>query len=339
MVTDKKPTKSISKAPNKSTSEKPRQERLELVKSANPPQDVPPISSLSLSDVEPPDGFRVVSISQALWEYGIPLMQMIPAPEDVAKANELFVVVTSIWNYTLDDKSKHKNRKSEADILALIHKELGLDQAQAADFFSMMVDRKHFLFPSEVQPNGCPFMFLRKEVRYLINRFDYEDLEFSPEIIHPNTLDLKVLKNLEKLDQYILRSADYDKYEKLSLKVRNECLKRFHIWLTNKGLEEHQRTLAYVADVYLTFLYGYLHEEPVTLKSGPGKFFVGFMVEFLLGRTSMEPWEYTLCPASIKLFYEFLYEKGYLVEAPDRMIDFIDRFEPHFIDILRERFS
>ena len=214
-----------------------------------------------------------------------------------------------------------------------------MDLAKSNDFFSMMVERKHFLFPNDIQPKGSPVMFIRKTVSYLINRFDYERLKLSREIIYPNKLDLKVFKDLEKLDQRILKSASYDKYEKLFLKAQEECPERFYEWLGDKGVQEYQDTFAYLSDVYITFIYGYSHEEPVTLKSGPGKYFVEFMVEFLLRKAQMEPWEYTLCPAAMKLFYTFLHEKLYLVDYPKRMIGLIDRLEPHFIDILKENFS
>ena len=83
---------------------------------------------------------------------------------------------------------------------------------------------------------------------------------------------------MEKLDQYILKSADYDKYEKLFLKAQEECPERFYEWLGDKGVEEYQETFAYLSDVYITFICGYSHEEPVTLKSGPGKYFVELYV-------------------------------------------------------------
>ncbi|MGC8602059.1 MAG: hypothetical protein ACP5VS_00045 [Desulfomonilaceae bacterium] len=172
-----------------------------------------------------------------------------------------------------------------------------------------------------------------------MNRFDYGSLNLSPKTIHPTADDLKVIHNLNRLDQYIMRCADYEKYEELLWDVQHGCLERFCLWLTDKGIEEHQDIFAYLTDTYITFIYGYPHEEPVTLKSGPGKYFVEFMVAFLLLKTSMEPWEYTLCPAAMRLFYKFLHEKGYLVECPDRMIVLIDRLEPHFIEILMERFS
>ena len=51
----------------------------------------------------------------------------------------------------------------------------------------------------------------------------------------------------------------------------------------------------------------------------------------------MEPLEYTLVPAAMMLFY--LYEKGYLYEPPDGIVDFMDELESEFIEILKKRFS
>ena len=161
----------------------------------------------------------------------------------------------------------------------------------------------------------------------------------NPEPIHPTADDLKVIHNLNRLDQCIIRSADYDEYVELLWDVQHGCLERFQLWLTNEGIEEHQDKFAVLAEVYITFIYDYEHMEKVTLNSGPGKYFEEFIVDYLFKKTSMEPWVYTLCPTSIKLFYKFLYEKGYLVKSPDSMIEFIDRLEPYYLDILRERFS
>ena len=89
----------------------------------------------------------------------------------------------------------------------------------------------------------------------------------------------------------------------------------------------------------MSFIYSYKHEPPLILKDEPEKYLVEFAVDFLLRKTSMEPWEYTLAPAALRLFYRFLYEKEYLDKPPDVMIEFIDILDPHFIEHLKELFS
>ena len=339
MVTEKKTPKPGVKGSEKPKSKKRPKKTLKLVKSAHLTQEslFPP--GPSVPGVQPPDGFRKVSATQALMEYAGPLMEMVPMPDDVSKANEVFGVVTTIWNHTIDEKVSKKRKQSEREILSLIQEKLELDQQKAYDFLSMMVERKHYLFPDEVQPKNTPFMFMRKEVSYLISRFDYERLNLNSEVLPANALDIKLVRNLKKLDQYIKRSADYDKYEKLLLNVQDGVFDRFNIWLGAKGASEHQQQFSFIAEVYLSFIYGYLHEHPLTLKDGPGKYLVEFVADFLLRKTSMEPWEYTLTPAALRLFYSFLYEKEYLDEPQDVMMEFIDILESHFIDFLKEQFS
>jgi len=51
----------------------------------------------------------------------------------------------------------------------------------------------------------------------------------------------------------------------------------------------------------------------------------------------VDPNEYVQWPPAMKLFYTFLYEKGYL-EDPEPFIQLVDEIEPHFIDLLRKTF-
>ena len=174
---------------------------------------------------------------------------------------------------------------------------------------------------------------------YLISRFDYDRLNPSPEVLPLNVLDTKLVNNFNKLDQYIRRSADDDKLEKLFLKVQDGFSERFNIWLKLKGVGEYQKQFFFIAEVFLDFFYCYEHEPPRTWKDGPGKYLVEFAVDFMLRKTSMEPWEYTLAPSALRLIYSFLYEKEYLREPPDSMIEFLDILDGHFIEHLKEQFS
>ncbi len=51
-----------------------------------------------------------------------------------------------------------------------------------------------------------------------------------------------------------------------------------------------------------------------------------------------EPQEYVDWPPSIKLFYQFLKDKGY-VQDPSPMIQAIERLEPRFLAVLRRHFG
>ena len=202
----------------------------------------------------------------------------------------------------------------------------------------MIIEREESLFNRQIQPPINPAMFIREEELYIGTRLNYESAIPSLKTMHPTTDDLKIVHNLNRLDQYIIRSADYDKYVELLWDVQHGCLERFHLWLTNKGLKDYQDRFVNFADTYLTFVYSCRHEDPVTLKSITRKYLIEFMALYLLKNASMELWEYVLCPVSLRLFYKFLIEKRYLTKTPDRVIGQINEFEPEFIEILGEDF-
>ncbi|MCX5873336.1 MAG: hypothetical protein NTY51_08905 [Deltaproteobacteria bacterium] len=193
------------------------------------------------------------------------------------------------------------------------------------------------LVMSSNQPLDETIMFTGIPLNNLTKEFKYETV--SPEIIPPNADDLKVIRCLKRLDQYISKSADYNKYWTLLTETQNSCMKTFDMWLTNKGVQEDKDTYTSLSNVYLTFIYGCDHEEPITIKNVCEEYIVEFMMDFVLTRTTMKPLEYTLVPAAMMLFHIYLYEKGYLDEPPDGIVDFMDELEPEFIEILKKRFS
>ena len=58
-------------------------------------------------------------------------------------------------------------------------------------------------------------------------------------------------------------------------------------------------------------------------------------LDFCTGPTNPRLWQFS----AIRLIYSFLYEKEYLREPPDSMIELLDTLEGHFIDYLKEQFS
>ena len=285
---------------------------------------------------EPPEGFVVIGTSQVITEFAQPLLEKFPfRADDIKKINQVFSVVPEIWNYTLEPPSK----KKEADMVSLISRRLGFDKKRAQDFLNMMTERREFLFPLDIQPQGTPFLFMRKQVCYLIDQFDYKTLDLVPEVLGPDALDNEWVAQLRELDLCIKKSVPYDKCEKLLNKVEDAVAGRFGDWLQKKNAGEYEEDFLFISTMYLEFIYAYEHEAPITLTHEPGKYIVGFCVDFLLRKTSIPAWKYALAPASLKLFYTFLYEKEYLSEPPDHMFQFLDSLDPLYVELLKEEFS
>jgi len=103
-------------------------------------------------------------------------------------------------------------------------------------------------------------------------------------------------------------------------------------------VEKFRQDLVWFPKTLCNFVYGYLHEDAFVLKSIPPGYLAVFFSDFVLRKVVIEPHMYSYIPASIKLFYTFLWEKKYLVNPLPFMV-VIEEIEPHFIEILRERFG
>src|SRR4030095_3194901 len=140
-------------------------------RASSPPSMLPPFLGGMPFGGEPeaPKGFRPVSPTQAMIEYAAPIMAYV---EDgtVADPNDALQVGLLLWNHTLPEVPVAM-RQSRRAIVAQIETTLHMDLEEAEAFCDEMIERKAYLFPDEIQPEGVTMtMFMRKEVEYLITR-------------------------------------------------------------------------------------------------------------------------------------------------------------------------
>lgn len=332
----KKKKRNISKRRAKAREKIKKKRNLRLVKSraaAEPKTILRP----GLPHMGSPEGFRSISMSQAMMEYAKPLFEFAKDKEDAL--NDTLQIGMLIWNYSISIEEGKEDKKIESKIFKSLVSVYSLKRDEAAALLIKMVDRYAYLFPKDKQPEpGTPFMFIRKEVHYLIKPFDYKRLALSNEIFSANQKDAQLIEKIKKMDGYIVNSANYSSYEDLLFSLHDECRERFERWLTAKGLKEDIQDFSFCLQTYLDFIYGYMHDDTVVLKSVPDIYFLEFFEDFLLRKMMVEPMEYVYWSPALKLFYRFLHEKGYL-DNPDDLISKIDKIEPYFIEVLRKQFS
>jgi len=284
-----------------------------------------------------PEGFHSISMAQAMMEYGKPIMNYVE--DDENGLDKAMQISGLLWNYTISSQRASEDKKLEKEILKVLRKTLGLDKDEAHALFTKMIERHSYLFPQDIQPEPkTPFMFIRKEVRHLIRPFDYKNLVISDEIIPPDQNDRDFIDEIKRLDNYISDGTEYGKYEDLFLALKDECEDLFEKWLIAKGLKGDVQDFSFCLPTYLDFTYGYIHDDVVILKSVPDIYFVEFFEDFLLRKMMVEPNEYVYWPPALKLFYQFLNEKGYL-DNPKKMIEKVDKIEPYFMEVLKKQFS
>jgi hypothetical protein len=332
---NKKTTGRSSQKKSKTPKKRSSKTRLRVVGKRTSP-DLPFTAAPSLGDIQAPDGFRVVSYSQAMMEYAGPVLEASES-QDMNELNDRMQIAMLCWNHGIEGELVGP-RSSDKDIVNKIGKVLKIGKQDAAEFFEKMIERKSYLFPEELQQRGVPFMVMRKEVSHIIAPFDFRRINFSEIPIPPDQKDKKFINKLTKLDSFIMRRAEYDEYEDLFTQVVEGCTEIFEKWLIAKGVEESREELAWFPELLCNFVYGYLHEDAFVLKSIPPGYLAAFFSDFVLRKVVIEPHLYTYVPASIKLFYTFLSEKKYL-DNPVPVMAVMDEIEPHFIEIVREKFG
>ena len=321
--------------------EKSRQKKrpLKLVESKQK-SDITSLFRPSQSDMGVPDGFRSVSIGEALIEYGKPLTEL-EINNDVQDIDEVVLQITSeLWNYNISLEDGINDEKTKNDIIRQLSSTFVMEEEQPFDFFNKMIDRKNYLFPPEIQPKSPMTMtlFMRKEVQHLITEFNYNKLKFSDKAIQPDEKDKDMIKMINKMDDFISNNADYDEWEDHYFSMEKECTDGYAKWLNEKGLIKDSSYFAFFVENFLNFIYRYDHDDIAILKSVSFFHLEEFFTDYVLRKIMVEPNKYVYCPPALKLFFTFLYEKGYF-NNPDQVIEMIDKVEPYFIKILRDRYS
>lgn len=292
----------------------------------------------SMVDMEAPKGFRSVSISQALIEFGKPIMKL-AEEAGLEDRNESLRMVMNIWNYALSLERGDVQEETKGAIAGILRVKFDMTSPEANDFIDSMVDRKAYLFPSGLQPDNPRFMFIRKEGSHEIEKFDYEELSLSENPIPPDSKDKEVVDMIKKMDTYILNETEYDEWEDHFLEMSDKCEERYTNWLEEKGVSSRYiiNQFGFGLDPYLDFIYRYMHDSVITLKDVHSHILEEFLFDYLLRKVMAKPEEYPLCPPTLKGFYQFLEEKNYLKDA-ESFIKLIDEIEPYFIDTLKDRY-
>ena len=290
----------------------------------------------AISDIATPAGFRAVGMSQGLLEYAKPIMDYIEKGV-VDDPNDAFQLAMPIWNYdiSLEENDFAINKK---DLIKQIGKILKINSQQSAEFFEMMMQRKKDLFPKEIQPDNPMTMFIRQEEHYLISMFNYGSLNISEEIYTPGKKDEQLIQLIDQMDEYIAEGTDYMEWEDFYFKLEEKCKEGFKKWLIFKGATEFCEVFPNNVEIYLNFIYRYMHEDEINLKTVTPIYIEEFFVDHVLRKVMAKPHEYIEWPPAVKLFYNFLNEIGYL-EIPQKIIKLLDKIEPVFIKILKERYS
>jgi hypothetical protein len=279
-----------------------------------------------------PQGFRPIPMTQAMMEFAAPIMAYVENGT-VPDPNDALQIGMQLWNVTLP-KVPASQKQPRTEIVTNISTTLQMERQEADAFFDRMIERKAYLFPDEIQPEGSMTMFMRKEVEYLITKFEESQLNLPNDPVPPDPDDETFLKALRRLDAQIAEGAYYEEWEEDFFAMEELCCQRYQRWLQAKGVPEtYSRHFPFCLKTYLSFIYQYDSGE---LKDVSLQALEEFMMDYLLRKVMAKPPEYTHWPPALRLFYRFLSEKGYL-DDPERIMARLTSIEPDFIALVKRR--
>ena len=102
----------------------------------------------------------------------------------------------------------------------------------------------------------------------------------------------------------------YGEWEDHFFSMKDSCAERFHQWLLQKGAEEYSQDFPSCMEIYLDFVYCYMHDDIITLQNISAPYIEEFFTDFVLRKVMVEPHEYTHWPPALKLFYAFLHDQS-----------------------------
>jgi len=286
-----------------------------------------------ISQVESPDDFIPISLSQAIMEYAKPFMEMSKGND----AEKVFQIVQTSWNYTIMLEGGKKSEEAKTKLENSIAKMYGMDLKNASDFLEKMVQRKKDLFPPEMQQQKPSMtMFMKKQATAPITAFNYKKLNLSGDSIPADTKDKALINAIIKMDQFIIDQVEYDDWEAHYLSLEEACSDRYKKWLNDKNMSEFCHDFPYWVEIYLNYIYRYMHNDIVLLKDVQPIYMKDFFSDYVLRKVMAEPHEYVRLIPALKAFYIFLHEKGYF-ESPEPMTELLDIAEPIFFKTLKKR--
>ncbi len=293
------------------------------------------INSLYQNQEYPPEGFRSISVSQAIMKLTEETMKIINYyATDLRSMNKVIAVTMPIWNI-ISAKTQGKDElKKEA--IKQIKKLSKVKIKEAEALFENIKERFEYLSPINIQPENPSTVFYRKEIAFPIKPYK---LNIPSGKSYSLTKDDNIfLKNLNKLDNYIENESDYSEYEDLSFEIEGIISKNLEHWMKAKGFSEEDIDLAYDANFIIGFVYHhYDHESLVLLKNMNLESFEEFYFRFLLRKMAAKPNDYPRYIPALKLLFLYLDDIGYTQTS--KTIKIIEGLEDEFIEMLKDEFT
>jgi len=282
-----------------------------------PDDDGPEIVVMNPSGTDVPlveNGYRIVGPAQAMVDYAKPLLDKAESEEDFNKG---FMLTQRIWNLALlEDRDPEEFEEQKEELTD----EFDMPEAEV----DSMIERFHLMFP---YVGKVPSFYFRERVIDVeeYEPFDESTIHISEDRIAPTEKEIRLARALSKINP--------GRDESRLSKWQDEVLGYYVEWCIAKGVpDDRTRDFANTANLYMDFLSGY-HGETVS-EYIPAEIVQEFMRTHFIRKTAMPAQEKTMMPFALKLFMQYLDEKGISSET-ERVREIIELEQDDFQKNLR----
>ncbi|HRZ77700.1 MAG TPA: hypothetical protein P5248_10055 [Bacteroidales bacterium] len=94
--------------------------------------------------------------------------------------------------------------------------------------------------------------------------------------IDPDEEDQRFIEKIRELDDQMQKGTNYDVSEGLAISIEEESAPLFKKWLMAKGFNDDPEEYIHCVDIYMTFIYRYMHDDLILLKSVPDEYLMEF---------------------------------------------------------------
>lgn len=111
-----------------------------------------------------PDGFRAIRTGEAITEFAKPLVDFMGKGGDLESLQAAIGIAGLIWNLGITyETDRNEGEKQYPEIMKRLADTLNVPEHEIDSLMEVMLDRKYYMFPPEIQPKGTMTMFMRIE--------------------------------------------------------------------------------------------------------------------------------------------------------------------------------
>lgn len=293
----------------------------------------------SIIDIEPPEGYIVLSTNQAIVELSRKLFDKVLLESKNKKVVAKCVKSSMfLWNYCQLNHTKENNKKLYEGVMSEVQLVLGISKKDTVELIERAVYLYGKYFPEDIQPDILVTTFMKKDRSVKIKAFDYNFSEFNEIPVSKTDLDIEIVKGLNCIDKYVDLHKKIHLWEDEYKETEKNILQGYKIWLDKKGLTEYKDYFSDAVEFFMGYVYIDDHSWETKLNDIMPEYLEVCFYDHMLREPCTVPEDFALKLPGVKYFYFYLEEIGYM-ECISDQISHLEEIEIRVLAFLKKQYE